>query len=196
MIFTAHSDGRFELGDAETRCALGRAGVVAAVDKREGDGASPAGVWPIRQVLFRPDRGPAPATRLPCRALRPADGWCDAPADRNYNRLVSRPYRASSEALWRQDGLYDLIAVLGYNDDPPAPHAGSAIFLHVAALGMPPTEGCVALAKTDVERLLRLADHDAAVAIAAVDDLPDIAGVLARSRTAPVRPSARLAKTR
>jgi L,D-peptidoglycan transpeptidase YkuD (ErfK/YbiS/YcfS/YnhG family) len=196
MIFTARSDGRFELGEAETRCALGRNGVVAAEDKREGDGASPAGVWPIREVLYRPDRGPAPVTRLPCRPLRRADGWCDAPADRNYNRPVALPYRAGAEALWRDDGLYDLVAVLGYNDDPPVPHRGSAIFLHVWAGGRP-TEGCVALAKADLQQVLRLAGPQSAVAIAAVNDMPDVAGILAGSRRAPIRrPAARLAKAR
>ena len=60
------------------------------------------------------------------------DGWCDAPDDPNYNRLVSLPYPASAEHLWRDDNVYDLIAVLGYNDDPVVPGKGSAIFLHIA----------------------------------------------------------------
>ena len=69
MIFTAHADGVIEVGSRLPRCALGLNGVIAARDKREGDGCSPAGVWPLRRVLYRPDRGPGPATRLPVAPL-------------------------------------------------------------------------------------------------------------------------------
>lgn len=57
MIFTAMSDGSFRLDGRITRCALGKGGVIAAADKREGDGKSPLGTWGIRRVLFRPDKG-------------------------------------------------------------------------------------------------------------------------------------------
>ena len=112
------------------------------------------GVWPMRRLLYRPDRGPTPATRLPSGAIRPNDGWCDDPADRAYNQQVSHPYPASAETLWREDGLYDLIIVLGHNDSPVIAGAGSAIFLHVAAAGYAPTEGCVGLSRADLEVLL------------------------------------------
>ena len=132
------------------RCALGRAGIVSAADKREGDGASPAGRWPLRRVLYRADRTQPPATALPLTPISPLDGWCDDPSHAAYNRQVTLPFRHSHEALWRGDGLYDLIVVLGHNDAPPAPGLGSAIFLHVAAPDYAPTEGCVALAFDDL----------------------------------------------
>ncbi len=161
MIFRAWSDGRFETPEAggrrDLRCALGRAGVIAAADKREGDGAAPLGVWPLRRVLYRPDRGPAPATALPSAPIVPDDGWCDAPDDPAYNRPVKRPYPASHEAMWRDDGLYDLVVILGHNDDPPIANMGSAIFLHCARPDYAPTEGCVALARPDLEAVLALA---------------------------------------
>lgn len=165
MIFTAYSDGRFDLAGRLTRCALGRSGVIAAEDKREGDGATPLGVWPIRRVLYRPDRLPAPQTHLPIAPIAPDDGWCDAPGDANYNRPVKLPYPASCERMWRDDRLYDLVCVLAHNDDPPAPLMGSAIFLHVAKPGLEPTEGCVALAQEDVLALLTVAEAGSAVAI-------------------------------
>ncbi len=157
MIFKATSDGYLELDGRRVRCALGPAGVISAADKREGDGASPAGVWPFRQVIFRPDRGPAPATTLPARPTAPHDGWCDAPFDPAYNRPVTLPYGASAEALWREDEVYDLVVVLGHNDDPVVAGAGSAIFLHLARPDYAATQGCVALARADLEALLRLA---------------------------------------
>jgi L,D-peptidoglycan transpeptidase YkuD (ErfK/YbiS/YcfS/YnhG family) len=131
--------------------------VVSASKKREGDGASPAGRWPLRRVLYRPDRRAAPETALPVEALSEGDGWCDAPDDPAYNRPVRLPYPASAEALWRDDGVYDLIVVLGHNDDPVVAGAGSAIFLHLARANYAPTQGCVALSVEDLERLLRVA---------------------------------------
>ncbi len=130
------------------RCAVGYGGVRA--DKKEGDGATPAGSWPIRYVLFRPDRIRLPNMKFDVRELKPNDGWCDAPSDPNYNRPVQLPYAASAETLWRRDGIYDVIAVLGYNDDPVVPGRGSAIFLHIARANYSPTVGCVALARDNL----------------------------------------------
>jgi L,D-peptidoglycan transpeptidase YkuD (ErfK/YbiS/YcfS/YnhG family) len=149
------------------RCALGRAGVTQ--DKREGDGATPAGAFAMRRVLYRPDREPPPPTRLPVAALDPADGWCDSPEDAAYNRPVRLPYAASVETLWRADAVYDLIVVLGHNDAPPMPGRGSAIFLHVAQPDFRPTEGCVALARADLLAVLAAADAGGWVVVEAGD---------------------------
>jgi len=147
-------DGMCTWGDRRVRCALGRTGVRA--EKREGDGATPAGVFPLRSVMYRPDRVAPPATNLPVRAIVVDDGWCDDRADPAYNQLIRLPHSARHERLWRDDGLYDLLAVIGYNDDPVVPGAGSAIFLHVAAPGYGPTEGCVAVAIADLIALLEV----------------------------------------
>jgi L,D-peptidoglycan transpeptidase YkuD (ErfK/YbiS/YcfS/YnhG family) len=141
---------RWEGGEAP--CAIGQGGI--RTDKREGDGATPVGSFALRRVLYRADRLTAPATGLPVVALAPDDGWCDAPADPAYNRPVRLPYAASHERMWRDDGLYDLVVVLGHNDDPPVPGAGSAIFLHVARPGFLPTEGCVAVERDVLRALL------------------------------------------
>ena len=154
--FVAWSDGRFDLTAGSATCALGRGGVIAAADKREGDGCSPLGAWQMRRVLYRPDRGPPPRTALPCAPIAPEDGWCDAPEDPAYNRPVRLPYPASAEQMWREDWLYDLVVILGHNDDPPRPGLGSAIFLHLARDGYAPTEGCVALNRPDLETVLSL----------------------------------------
>jgi L,D-peptidoglycan transpeptidase YkuD (ErfK/YbiS/YcfS/YnhG family) len=166
LIFTARANGEFELGGRTSRCALGPNGVVAAEDKREGDGKSPLGVWPIRRVLLRPDRGPAPQTALPLAPIAPGDGWCDDPSDPAYNRPVALPYPASAEALWREDEIYDLVVILGHNDDPPVPGLGSAIFMHLAKPDFPPTQGCVAITRADMDEVLRLAAPGDAVEIA------------------------------
>jgi len=145
------------------RCALGLGGVRA--DKHEGDGATPAGTFPLRRVFYRADRVAAPATGLSVRALDPADGWCDEPESALYNRLVSLPFPDRHEALWRADGLYDVIVELGHNDDPVVPGRGSAIFLHVAAPDYGPTAGCVAIALEDLLALLRDCDDQAVLTV-------------------------------
>lgn len=136
----------------EVPCALGRAGRTSL--KREGDFASPRGRFPLLGVFYRPDRLRRPPTTLPISAIHQADGWCDAPADRNYNRLVRLPYPASAEGMWRQDGLYDVVVVLDYNFGSRRRNRGSAIFLHCAAPRYAPTGGCVALARPDLVKLL------------------------------------------
>ena len=144
------------------RCALGRGG--ARVDKREGDGATPVGRFPFRRLLYRADRLPPPVTRLPTARIREDDGWCDAPEDPRYNRQIRLPYGASHERLWRADGIYDLVIVIGHNDAPAVPFHGSAIFMHLARPDYAPTEGCIALARPDLLALLaELAPGDAVV---------------------------------
>lgn len=145
------------------RCAIGRSGVSA--NKREGDGATPAGTFVLRRALYRPDREAPPRTVLPLAPIDPADGWCDAPDDPAYNRPVRLPYPARAEALWRADAVYDLIVVLGHNDAPVVPGRGSAIFLHVAQPDFRPTEGCVALARADLLRLLAEAEAASRVVV-------------------------------
>lgn len=149
------------------RCALGKGGVRPAAEKSEGDGASPAGIWPIRWVFYRPDRLAAPQTALKTRPLTPHDGWCDDASSPDYNKLVKLPFVPSHEVLWRDDHVYDIIVVLGHNDDPPVPGLGSAIFLHLAREAYAGTEGCVAVAMDDMLDLLRQAEPGDAVEIRA-----------------------------
>ncbi len=145
-------EGRVILGRRVCRAALGRGGVRA--DKQEGDGATPVGRLVLRRVLFRADRLAAPRALVPVEPLAPADGWCDDPSHPDYNRMITLPHPARHEALWRADALYDLIGVLGWNDAPPRPGLGSAIFLHLARADFAPTEGCIGLALPDLLGLL------------------------------------------
>ncbi|HEY4124538.1 MAG TPA: L,D-transpeptidase family protein [Rhizomicrobium sp.] len=145
------------------RCAIGRGGI--AVKLREGDGITPLGIFPIRKILYRSDRLPRPQTNLPVEALQRDDGWCDAPGDANYNRPVKRPYPASAETMWREDHLYDVVALLGFNDDPVIDAKGSAIFLHLAREDYGPTEGCVALALPDMLTVLTTLEVGATIEI-------------------------------
>jgi L,D-peptidoglycan transpeptidase YkuD (ErfK/YbiS/YcfS/YnhG family) len=155
--------GWAQLGDLRWRCALGRSGIFA--DKTEGDGCTPAGRFPIRRLIYRPDRVREIACVFPTQPMSPGDGWCDAPDDPAYNRLVTRPYPARHETLWREDALYDLLLVIGHNDDPVVPGKGSAVFLHLAHSDYRPTEGCVAFTRADFVRLLGAVDRTTQIVI-------------------------------
>ena len=91
---------------------------------------------------------------MPVEPISAFDGWCDDPADAQYNRPVRLPYPAHHEELWRQDGLYDVVGVLGWNDGPVVRGFGSAIFLHIARPDYSATEGCVALSAPDLRAVL------------------------------------------
>jgi L,D-peptidoglycan transpeptidase YkuD (ErfK/YbiS/YcfS/YnhG family) len=108
----------------------------------------------MRRLLYRADRAPAPATGLPSFPIEPDDAWCEDPADRHYNRPIKLEPGEDGDRLWREDHLYDLIVVLGHNDDPVRAGKGSAIFLHLARNTYSPTQGCIAVSRPDMERIL------------------------------------------
>lgn len=164
-FFTATARGKFSGGGLTCRCALGKGGIVGANLKREGDGATPLGLWAMKRVFYRPDRVKRPETGLPVVPLRPHDGWCDAPTHPLYNRPVTLPFAASHEALWRDDHVYDLIVELGHNDAPPKPGLGSAIFFHLAHVDYRPTEGCIAIDLPDMITALALSGPGAAIEV-------------------------------
>ncbi len=138
--------------DHSVPCALGRAGVSRF--KREADSATPVGCFALRCVFYRNDRVARPVTVLPVVPIDPLDAWCDDPDDTLYNQLVRQPYDASFELLWRDDHVYDIIVVLGFNDNPVVPGRGSAIFLHIARPDFGPTQGCVAVSEPNLRQIL------------------------------------------
>ncbi len=143
------TSGLLRIDGRDLRCMLGEGGISAR--KQEGDGTTPCGLLPLRRVLYRADRLPPPAcASLAREPIGPDDGWCDDPASPDYNRPVQLPHPARHERLWREDAIYDLLAVLGYNDDPVQRGRGSAIFLHVARVDERPTRGCLALNLADL----------------------------------------------
>jgi L,D-peptidoglycan transpeptidase YkuD (ErfK/YbiS/YcfS/YnhG family) len=147
------NSGWLAWGGQRVRCAIGRGGRKAL--KREGDGATPLGHFALKDAYYRADRITRPRLGRALRALRRDDGWCDAVGDRNYNRPVRHPYASSAERMWREDGLYDLVVVLDYNLRPRIAGRGSAIFLHCARSGHAPTEGCIAVRREELVRLLQ-----------------------------------------
>lgn len=134
-------------------CAIGRAGVSAA--KREGDGATPAGIHRIVGLLYRPDRIARPAPWA--EPIGPGDLWCDDSGHPAYNRWVRAPLAASHERLRRPDPLYDLVLVTDWNWPVARAGQGSAIFLHQWRRPRHPTAGCIAFSRRDLIRIAGLA---------------------------------------
>jgi L,D-peptidoglycan transpeptidase YkuD (ErfK/YbiS/YcfS/YnhG family) len=147
----------------KARAAVGAGGVHSI--KKEGDRATPAGTFSLPLGMYRRDRIPLPNTDLPMTPLWEAHAWVDDPTDPKYNQLVELPYPAHTEKLWRTDGVYDLLVVVGYNMNPTLPGAGSAIFLHIARPDFSPTDGCVAVSRSVLLKLVNVLGTDSTLTI-------------------------------
>ncbi len=151
-------------------CAVGRNGFIAATDKKEGDGSTPTGTFPLRRLFYRDDiyKKSDLETLLPKHALKPSDGWCDEPQHFDYNKrvdLLTFDLTISHEKLWRDDDVYHMIIEVGYNDDPVVPFKGSAIFIHIAREGYTGTAGCVAFSEGDLREIIAYLSPDSSVVI-------------------------------
>ncbi len=162
-IIHVTADGTLRYRHLHMRCALGKAGVTH--DKQEGDLKTPLGRYALHDVYYRQDRTALTGVTLPSIPITDTMGWCDDPTHPEYNRLVTLPFTASHEHLWRKDHRYDLLIPIGYNDNPPVPGKGSAIFLHLATRDYEGTEGCVAISRPDMERLLKHIDAETVIDI-------------------------------
>jgi L,D-peptidoglycan transpeptidase YkuD (ErfK/YbiS/YcfS/YnhG family) len=143
-----------QVGPLTFRAALGRSGRTSR--KREGDGATPITRMKLLYGYYRKDHGFNVKTALSMRPIGKPLLWCDAPTDANYNRPVKAPFTPSHEEMLRKDHLYDICLVMDWNISSRRRHRGSAIFFHLARPGYLPTEGCVAVQRRDMERLLAL----------------------------------------
>jgi len=134
------------------RCALGKAGINKKI--KEGDNVTPKGVFKITKIYYRADKIKSIKTNIKKIKIRKNMGWCDDPVSRFYNQQIKLPNKYSHEKLYRNDDLYDLIAVLNYNTNPIIKNKGSAIFMHIAKNSYKKTEGCIALKKENLINIL------------------------------------------
>ena len=163
---------RLKLNGSEYPLRYGKCGFTPEKHGREGDGKTPLGSYHLRFGFYRADRLPAPPPQNPQNPLfflplRKSDGWCDDLKHVAYNRFIKRPFPASHEALWREDGAYDIILVMSHNDSPPQSGLGSAVFIHIAQPDDRRTLGCLALAPDDMVALLPKLQRDMRIEISA-----------------------------
>jgi len=134
------------------RCALGKAGI--GKKKKEGDNITPKGLYKIVKIYYRKDRIKKISSKFKLIKITKNIGWCDDPNSEKYNKIVNLPTKYSYEKLYRKDNVYDLILVLNYNMSPVIKNKGSAIFIHITKKKYQPTQGCVALKKNNLLKLI------------------------------------------
>jgi L,D-peptidoglycan transpeptidase YkuD (ErfK/YbiS/YcfS/YnhG family) len=134
------------------RCAIGRSGIKKK--KLEGDGITPKGTYKIIKIYYRPDKIKNLKTVIKKIKIKRNMGWCDDPGSNLYNKQIRTPSDLHHEKLYRNDNLYDVLLVLNYNLNPIKKNKGSGIFLHVANSSYGKTEGCIALKKKDLIKLV------------------------------------------
>jgi L,D-peptidoglycan transpeptidase YkuD (ErfK/YbiS/YcfS/YnhG family) len=147
-----NKSGHLKYKNFKFRCALGKAGI--GEKKQEGDNVTPAGNFKIVQIYYRSDRVKKISSKLRAIEITKNMGWCDDPNSKNYNQLINLPSRYGHEKLFKKNNIYDIIVVLNYNMKPVIKNKGSAIFIHVAKKTYQPTQGCIALKKNDLLKLL------------------------------------------
>jgi L,D-peptidoglycan transpeptidase YkuD (ErfK/YbiS/YcfS/YnhG family) len=136
----------------KVKCALGKRGI--GNKKIEGDLITPKGIYKIKYLLYRRDRVKKVKTKLKKIIIKKNMGWCNDPRSNNYNKLINIPNKYTYENLLKRNNIYDLILVLNYNMSPTKKNKGSAIFIHIAKKNYENTEGCIAIKKIELKKLL------------------------------------------
>jgi L,D-peptidoglycan transpeptidase YkuD (ErfK/YbiS/YcfS/YnhG family) len=145
------------------RCALGKAGI--GKKKKEGDNITPKGLYKIVKIYYRKERIKKVSSKFKLIKITKNIGWCDDPNSEKYNQIINLPTKYSYEKLYRKDNVYDLILVLNYNMNPVVKNKGSAIFIHIAKKEYQPTQGCIALKKGNLVKLISKINKNIAIKI-------------------------------
>ena len=155
--------GFLKYKDLKFKCALGKAGI--GKKKLEGDQITPKGTYKIVKIYFRKDRLKKISSKFKLIEIKKNMGWCDDPKSKKYNQLIKLPSQYSHENLYRENSIYDLILVLNYNMNPIIKNKGSAIFIHIANKKFKNTEGCIAIEKKNLVRLVKIINKKTLVII-------------------------------
>jgi L,D-peptidoglycan transpeptidase YkuD (ErfK/YbiS/YcfS/YnhG family) len=149
--------------DYKIKCALGKRGI--GKKKKEGDFITPIGVYKIKFVLYRKDRVKKLNTSLKKFPIKKNMGWCDDPQSKKYNKLINISSTSKHEKLFKKKNIYDIILVLDFNMNPIKKGKGSAIFIHVAKKNYENTEGCIAVKKLELLKILKIIKRNTKVKI-------------------------------
>jgi D-alanyl-D-alanine dipeptidase len=131
--------------------------------KREGDGKSPAGIFPLDTVFGFAPRDSMQTVRLPYAQLLPTTDCVDDIASSHYNTVVDRTSVAhvdwTSAEHMRQVGQYEMGVIVGYNAIPPVKGRGSCIFLHIWSGPGSHTAGCTAFSEEKLRDVIKWLDR-------------------------------------
>mgnify|MGYP006447801253 CR=1 FL=1 len=137
----------------KVKCAIGKRGI--GYKKKEGDLITPIGKYRVKSLLYRKDRVKTIKSKLKKITIKKNLGWCNDPKSSKYNQLINLPFSHKHEKLFKKANIYDIILVLNYNMNPIKKNKGSAIFIHVARNNYTKTEGCVAIRKTQLLKIVK-----------------------------------------
>jgi Uncharacterized protein conserved in bacteria len=139
---------------------IGKNGFAQPREKREGDGKTPSGIYPLK-MTFGYDE--SIKTKMPYRQALADDLWIDDVNADDYNRWVKKgnTQAKSYEKMRRDDNLYKYSIVIEYNTNPVIKGYGSAIFFHVWGGADITTEGCVAVSEENIIKILEWLDPQA-----------------------------------
>ena len=145
-----------EIGPSPAR--IGRDGIALPNDKKEGDGKTPSGIWPIGYAFGSASEAPI-KTRSPYRQLTSRDFWIDSAHSPLYNMWFSGEIpQVSHEVLHNLPIRYEVVLTTLYKTHPIIPEKGSAIFIHIWLSPSTPTSGCVSVSREDMLKILAWID--------------------------------------
>ena len=147
----------------KAKCAIGKRGI--GNKRKEGDLITPKGKHKIKYILYRKDRIKRIQSKIKKIAITKSMGWCDDPKSKDYNKLIKLPTNYKYEKLYRKENIYDLILVLDFNMTPIVKKKGSAIFIHIAKKNYKKTEGCVAINKISLLKIIKKLKNNTKVLI-------------------------------
>ena len=145
------------------KCSIGKSGI--ANSKKEGDLATPRGVFKLGFLYYRNDRNKSLKSKLKKKVIRKNMGWCNDSKCKKYNQEIYLPSKYGTEKLYRKDKIYDILINIKYNHFPIIKGKGSAIFLHLTNIKYKPTKGCIAIAKDDFLKILPLINRNTKISI-------------------------------
>ena len=145
------------------KCSIGKSGITTS--KKEGDLASPKGIFKLGLLYYRKDRIKFLKCKIKKKIIKKNMGWCNDSRSNKYNQEIHFPFKYRAEKLYRKDNIYDIFINIKYNYRPSVKKKGSAIFLHLAKTNYKPTSGCIAIAKKDFLNILPLINKQTRIAI-------------------------------
>ena len=134
--------------------------------KREGDGRSPAGAFPLGRAFGSAETLPDGSSGFPYMHTLPSSYCVEDTRSKLYNQIVDAPgvtpgSRPGWSELQRADGLFRWGIVVRQNELNPQVGAGSCVFLHIWRGAGRGTAGCTAMASDVLEATLRWLEADA-----------------------------------
>ena len=137
----------------KVKCAIGKKGI--GRKQKEGDQITPRGTFRVKDILYRKDKINYLRSVIKKTQIKKNMGWCDDPKSKDYNKLIKYPFNYKSEKLYRSNNIYDIILVLNFNMHPIKKNKGSAIFIHISNNKYSPTQGCIAIKKKELIKLIK-----------------------------------------